>query len=112
MIHLRSFSDLHEVVCDVLWLQAIDSVGGGLRHIDSEVSGLQPAEVCKQVSGLLVQGRGGTRQDLQREELKVRTTALLRSQKIPQKICVNFFVNIYTHTHTGIYTRRIGEVWG
>lgn len=73
---LKSSTDLHEVVCDVLWLQACDSLGGGRRYIDSEVSGLQSAEVCEQVRGLLVQGGGGTRQDLER--------------KITGKICAQY----------------------
>lgn len=58
---------LHEVICNVFWLQTRDSLGGGLRHINSEVSGLQPAEVCKQVSGLSVQRWGRTQKHLEQE---------------------------------------------
>lgn len=63
----RRPTDLHEVVCDVFWLQTRDSLRGGLRHVNPEVSGLQPAEVCKQVSGLPVQRWGGTGQHLEGE---------------------------------------------
>lgn len=64
---MKSRADLHEVVCNVLWLQARDSFGGGCGYIDPEVSGLQSTEVCEQVGGLFVQGGGGTRQDLERK---------------------------------------------
>lgn len=64
---MKSCTDLHEVVCNVLWLQARDSLGGGCGYIDPEVSGLQSTEVCEQVGGLLVQGGGGTWQDLERK---------------------------------------------
>lgn len=62
-----SSTDLHEVVCDVFWFQARNSLVASHRYIDSEVSGLQPSEVCEQMSSVLVQRWGGTRQHLDRE---------------------------------------------
>ncbi len=82
VIRIKSSTNLHEVVCDVLRLQARDSVGGSLRYVDSEVSGLQPTEVCEQVSGLLVQGRGRTRQDLEGDIIGEKNGFTMFTEKI------------------------------
>lgn len=54
-VKLNCISDLHEVISNVLRPEAFNSVSHGLSHIHSHIFWPQPAEVCKEMSGFLIQ---------------------------------------------------------